>query len=122
MARLSGKTGYVLLYGATATGVRNWTMDHTFEVIDVTGFDSSGHRQYVPGIDDWKGSFAGFKDGVPLAIGTSGTIGLYESTSTTQVWTGTMIVTGRHQTVAVDGAVEYGYDFQGSGALTAPTA
>ncbi len=122
MARLSGKTGYVLLYGATATGIRNWSLDHTFEMLDTTGFDSGGHRNYIAGVDDWKGNFAGFKDGVVLAIGTSGTIGMYESTSTTQVWTGTMLISGRHASVAVDGVVEYSYDFQGAGALTPPTA
>lgn len=122
MPRLSGKAGYILVYGATATGIRNWSVDHTFDMLDVTAFDSSGHRQYVAGVDDWKGSFAGFKDGIILAIGTSGTVGLYESTSTTQVWTGTVLISGRHASVAVDGVVEYSYDFQGSGVISPPTA
>ncbi len=121
MARLSGKTGSVQVYGATATGIKNWSLDHTFEMLDVTGFDSSGHRNYVAGIDDWKGSFSGFKDGAPIAIGTSGTIGLAESTDTTQVWTGTMLISGRHSTVAVDGLIEYSYAFQGSGLISPPT-
>jgi len=87
----------------------------------VTGFDSGGHNEYVAGVDDWKGSFAGYKNGAPIAIGTSGTIGLAESTAATQQWTGTVLISGRHSTVAVDGVVEYSYDFQGTGALTPPT-
>ncbi len=121
MGRLSGKTGSIQVYGATVTGIRNATLDHTFEMLDVTGFDSSGHRNYVAGVDDWKGSFDGFKDGVPLAIGTSGTIGIAESTATTQLWTGTVLISERHATVAVDGVVLYSYNYQGSGVLTPPT-
>lgn len=122
MGRVSGKTGYIQVYGATVTGIKNWSMEHTFTMLDVTGFDSSGHKNYIAGVDDWKGSFSGFKDGVVLAIGTSGTIGLVESTTANQLWTGTVIVSGRKPTVAVDGVVEYSYDFQGINVLTPPTA
>ena len=122
MARVSGKTGSIQVYGATVTGIRNWSLDHTFEMLDVTGFDSSGRRQFIAGVETWNGNFAGQKDGAPIAIGTSGTVGLTESTTANQIWTGTVLISGRHSTVAVDGVVEYSYDFQGTGALTPPTA
>lgn len=122
MARLSGKAGSVQIGTATATGIRQWSMEHTFEMLETTGFDSSGHREYIPGVDNWAGSFAGPKDGVPLAIGAQVAIVLKESETTGQRHTGSAILSVRGHTITVDGLVEYTYNFVGTGTLTVATA
>lgn len=122
MARLSGKAGNVLIGTATATGIRQWSMDYTFEILETTGFDSSGHREYIAGVDQWSGNFVGAKDGAPLSLGVMVGLDLRESTATGQRWTGSALISAIHPTIAVDGLVEYSYDFQGSAALTVATA
>jgi len=124
MARLKGSGGNVK-YGAgpsTAAGIRSWTLDYTMNVEDVTGFDSSGHKEFLPTIDEWSGSFEGFKDGAPISIGTEVALELEESSTANQEWTGQGIITAVHANVAVDGVVTYSYDFQGTGALTPASA
>ncbi|MBU2060031.1 MAG: hypothetical protein KKB38_20140 [Gammaproteobacteria bacterium] len=102
---------------ATTAGVKSWTLDKTMEVADTTGFDSSGHRTFSPTVDQWSGSFEGYKDGTPLTIGTMVLIELQESSTITQQYRGSAVLTSVHPSVSVDGLVLYSYDFQGSGAL-----
>ncbi|MBU2060032.1 MAG: hypothetical protein KKB38_20145, partial [Gammaproteobacteria bacterium] len=107
---------------AAVTGIKSWTVDYVFDALEGTGFDSSGHRVYTPGLDGWSGSFEGYKDGTPLTIGTEVALILKESATATQKWYGQAIITGAHPAGAVDGLIAISYDFQGTGALTIPTA
>lgn len=103
-------------------GIKSWTLDQTVSAIEVTGFDSSGHKAYIPGLADWSGTFEGYKEGVPLTIGSQVGLELRESSTATQQFRGNAIITGLHANVAVDGAVTYSYDFQGTDSLVIPTA
>ena len=105
----------------TIAGIRGWTIDETMDVVDVTSFQDGGHKTFIPTLDGWSGSFDGFKDGAPLAIGTEIALELRESSTSTQQWRGSAILTGRHPNVSVDGAVIYTYDFLGNHKLEAPT-
>ena len=122
MARISGKAGNVLVATVPTVGIRSWTLDAVMNTQEVTGFDSSGHKEFLPTIDEWAGSFEGFKDGAPLAKGTEIALELQETATATQKWTGQAIITAVHPSTAVDGVVMYSYDFQGTAVLTAPTA
>lgn len=122
MARLAGYGGSVLIGTATATGIREWSLDYTVAVLDGRGFDDGQNPHPVMGAKDWGGSFRGPKDGAPLTLFTSCTLTLKESTTTGQSWSGTAYLTGIHNTVPVDGLVEYSYDFVGKGTLTQATA
>ena len=122
MSRLSGKAGSVQYAGVAATGIKQWSMEHTYEILESTGFDSSGHREYIPGVDDWKGNFAGPKDGAPLAVGVQVALVLKESETAGQRFTGSAILSVGGRTVTVDGLVEYTYNFVGTGTLTEATA
>ena len=122
MARLSGKAGSAYITDADVDGIKSWTLDYTYDALESTGFDSSGHRAYIPGLDGWRGSFEGYKEGVPLTIGTEIALELKESATATQKFTGQAIITGLHANTPVDGLVTYGYDFQGTAALVIPTA
>lgn len=124
MSRLAGYGGNVK-HGAgptTATGIKSWTLDYTFEALEGTAFDSSAKRVYTPGLSGWSGSFEGFKNGAPITIGTEVALELEESSSANQEYTGQAIITGFHGATMVDGLVTYGYDFQGTATLTVASA
>ena len=121
MAKLAGYGGSVSVATVTVAGIKSWTLDHTFATLETTGFDSSGHKAFIPGIDEWAGSFEGFKDGAPLTIGTEIALILKESAVATQYWTGQAIIMGRHPQASVDGAVIYSYEFQGTSTIAPPT-
>jgi predicted secreted protein len=121
MARISGKSGNVTVAASDVTGIKSWTLDQTFDALEGTAFDSSGHRTYIPGLDGWSGSFEGYKNGAPLTIGTEIALVLEESETATQVFSGQAIITGFNASTGVDGLSTYSYTFQGTGALTIAT-
>jgi len=122
MAQIAGTAGEVQIAGATVAGIKSWTLDYVMDALETTDFGDSGHRTYLPGIDSWAGSFEGYKDGAPSAIGAEVALTLKQSGTAGQVYTGQAIMTGCHATVAVDGIVGEAYDFQGTGTLTVATA
>jgi hypothetical protein len=124
MAHRAGRVGQVDS-PAAVTGIRNWTLDYTVDTVDTTDFADAGTATYTPTISRWSGTFAGLKDGVPQTLGTSSTaitIKLYETQEASEFWTGSCFITGVSSSVAFDGAVEYSYTFQGTGALTVAAA
>ena len=122
MSRLAGKAGEVTIGGATVAGIKSWTIDQAVDVHESTAFDSSGVKAYIPGSSGWSGSFEGYKDGAPLTIGTEIALVLKESQTATQKFNGQAIITGLSGGTSIDGLVTYSYTFQGTGALTIPTA
>jgi hypothetical protein len=107
---------------AEVTGIKSWTLDYTTSMVDTTDFASSGVRDILPAVSQWAGSFEGYKDGVPLSIGSEYYLTLGESNTDGQGWLGKAIITGAHPNVAFDGSVTYSYDFEGTDALGTPTA
>jgi hypothetical protein len=99
-------------------GINTWTLDYTSDALETTDFADAGVKSYVIGGSGWTGTFAGYKDGVPLSIGEQYGIELAESATTTQMWLGTIFITGVNPTVGHDGVVSYSYTFQGTGDLT----
>ena len=122
MGQISGKAGEVLVAAATVNGIKSWTVDYVVDALDTTDFADSGKRTFIAGLSGWSGSFEGFKDGAPTAIGAEIALILEESTDATQKYTGQAILTGSHPVVSVDGIVGMAYDFQGTSTLTVPTA
>ncbi len=121
MARVSGVTGSVST-GSTVNGIKSWTLDQVFDPIETTGFDSAGNRTYVPVLSGWSGSFEGYKNGAPLAIGTVISLSLLETSTSGQLYTGSAIVKGLSAKTSVDGVATYAYQFQGTSTLTIATA
>ena len=107
---------------AMVDGIKSWSLDYNVEMLDVTDFGSSGTKEYTPGITGWSGSFEGFKDGVPLGIGSEVHLSLRETQSTGQCWTGKAIISKVTPKTDVDGIVSYSYDFQGTGNLSVASA
>jgi len=106
----------------TIAGVKSWKLDYVFDVVETTGFDSGGAKTYSPTLKGWSGSFEGYKDGAPLTIGTIVGLELQESSTSTQQYRGSAIITGLHPSVSVDGLAVVSYDFQGTHGLEIPTA
>ncbi len=107
---------------AELDGMKSWTLDYTADTLESTDFGSSGVKEYIIGGSGWSGSFEGFKDGVPLSIGSEVYLTLGESSTASQNWIGKVIITGTHPNTSADGIVTYGYDYQGTGALEIPSA
>ncbi len=123
MARLAGYGGDCYVAAAQVAGIREWSIDDNNTALETGGFDTGQDKAFLPGQNEWSGSFNGFKEGAPLSKGTVVAISLRELDGTaTTYWTGNCIITGRSGAAAVDGIVSYNYTFQGTGALTPPSA
>ena len=107
---------------AELDGMKSWTLDYTADTLETTDFADSGVKSYIIGGSGWAGSFEGFKDGVPLGIGSEVYLTLGESATASQNWIGKVIITSAHPNTASDGIVTYSYDYQGTGALEMPSA
>ena len=120
MAQLVGKNGFVDIGGSTIAGIREWKIDKTYDVIDVTAFSDAGTlaaKDKMTGLYQWSGSFSGnHTDAVSYALtGASVTLKLY--INNTEYYTGSAYITGSHPAVTVDGEAVTAYDFTGTGAL-----
>lgn len=124
MARVRGCGGNVIVGTGTTgvTGIREWSLDYTVNIIDGRGFDDAGEPHPVLGMQTWEGKFNGPKDGAPLTLFATAALTLKESTTTGQQWSGSALLSGIHPSVTVDGLVQYSYDFVGIGTLTIATA
>ncbi len=126
MARLAGYGGSVKTVSGTVetevTGMREWTLDYTADILDGRGFDSTENPHPIVGPKNWGGGFAGPKNQAPMTIGGSAvSLKLYEGTGSGQYWIGSAFVTEVHPSVSVDGLAEYSYTFIGKATLTAAT-
>ena len=102
-------------------GIREWTLDVGASIQDTSSFSDGQAKVFTVTSKQWSGSFSGFKDGPPLQIGTVMGLELQESSTPTQMWRGSGIITNIGPAVSVDGIVTYAYDFQGIHALEWPT-
>ncbi len=118
MTKVAGTKGYVGVSTAVA-GINQWSLDYTIDPLETTDFSASGVATYTTGITRWSGNFSGFKDGVPQSVGASVNLFLAEYPSAGSIWKGVAFITGIHPANTFDGLVQYSYDFQGDGALTA---
>jgi len=102
-------------------GIKSWNLDSVANTLDVTDFDDAGIKTFLPGCTEWSGSFEGYKEGIPLSIGAEVYLVLGETSIAGQAWLGKAIITAAHPTTSHDGIVSYGYDYQGTGSLQAPS-
>ncbi len=121
MGQIAGKLGEVRVGGTTVAGMKSWTVDYVVDAMETTDFADAGVKSFIAGISEWAGSFEGYKDAAPTAIGAEIALILKESTDATQQYTGQAILTGIHETVSIDGVITEAYDFQGTQALVVPT-
>lgn len=119
MGKLAGKSGHVHTASAAAvTGINQWTLDYTVDMLETTDFSVSGVAAYIPGVSRWSGSFSGYKDGAPINLGVTNSVSLELAENASTSWLGVAYISGVHPSTNFDGLVSYSYDFQGTGALT----
>lgn len=106
---------------AEVVGIREFSLDASAAVQDSSAFSDGINKVFTVTSKQWSGSFNGFKDGPPLAIGTVMGIELQESATPSQMWRGSAIITSVGPASSVDGLVLYPYTFQGIHALEWPT-
>ena len=119
MAEVCGKDGS-LVFSSGGYSVHNWTLNYVGPALETTDFDdSSGGRSFIPGITSWSGSYDCFyATGNTVVAGSTGTIYLMPTSSTTtSLFTGSVIITGMDVGTPIDGIVTQSYTFQGSGKL-----
>jgi hypothetical protein len=122
MAKIHGKGGDVDT-GSSVSGINAWTLSHDGEAAETTDFASAGTKEYIPGLTGWAGTFAGFKDGPPIAPNSIVSLSLEEvAGSATEKYTGSAIVTNHSVDTNTAGVVTYTYTFVGTGLLTPASA
>ena len=115
-----------IVAGTQVVGIREWTLDAVANVQDVSAYSDGQDKVFAVTQKEWSGSFSGFKDGPPLAIGTHVAVELMEAEvalpgPSTAAWRGQAVITNVRPASSVDGVVQYAYDFQGIHALEWPT-
>lgn len=108
-------------------GIRSWSIDQVANVQDVSAYSDGQDKVFAVTQKEWSGSFEGFKNQAPLAVGTNVGLELFEAEPTwptvpTQSWRGQAVITNCRPSSTVDGVVQYAYDFQGIYNLEVPTA
>lgn len=107
---------------AEVDGIKSWNLEYSSDMLDTTDFANVGISAFIPGKNQWSGSFEGYKDGVPLNIGAEVYLVLGETNTAFQGWMGKAIIMAVRPVTDHDGIVSYSYDFQGTGALEVPSA
>lgn len=141
--RVSGLQGYVLVSSPTVTGsadewlgAKSFTVAINADAPDVTGFDSGGWKETVPGLKSFTGSVEASWDSDMdlLVLGTGGTpplVGIGKTIRMQQVLHQytvnsvekvtalifNAVITNLTWNVAVNGAVEYSIQFAGDGSI-----
>lgn len=135
MAKFTGNNGSIsMASGATSNwgagvvtaNVFNWSLNYSAKNIDVTGYNSSGWEENLPGLKSGVGTFNMYADdtqALNLATSNSGTVPVVELRlfSTTRKFSGTANITG--MVVNSDGksdeAPTVTYSFKYTGSFTA---
>lgn len=122
--------------GGAPYGFTNWTLDWTADAPDVTNFQSSGAREFINGIYQWKGTgernFSLEDAAWTTNIWVGGVVNTWQwvrffvqyaaipTTTPGQAiyYEGLALVTATNVTWPHDGIVTQKYDIQGAGALT----
>ncbi len=120
MARFSGKSGSITTMGSNAV-ITKWDIDAVGDVLDVTGMDSGGVKEFIAGLKEWSGTLSAFPTGdiSTWAPGSSFSAVAFASGSTgAPKLTGNVIVKSLKISTSVDGVVSAEVSFQGTGTLT----
>ena|SRR3990167_1214710 len=124
MAKVAGRSGYVALGATTSqvTGINQWSLDYTLDMLETTDFSASGVAAFIPGVSRWSGTFSGYKDGAPIGLGVTNSVSIFLAENANINWSGLAYISGIHPNNNHDGIVSYGYDFQGTAALVVASA
>ncbi len=121
MARSAAYSATVNFNGSNVLVVTEATIEESVDMLDSTGFDSSGNRAFVAGLTKRQGTITAWKTALPLARGSEVTLKIQETANANANWNGNALIGNLAVTAPVDGLVKYTYSWTGTGAWTAPT-
>ena len=127
-------TGSIKKYG----GFFNWSLDYTCDAIEITDFSSSGHREYIAGLDGWAATADQYwvDTGIEAlrrrqSVGSNTYIiakfyvndittakGTQSGSDTGDRYEGWCLITGLSPSVAIDTVVQQSLSFQGTSIIT----
>jgi len=123
MATVAGQDAD-LTVGSLSVCAHSWSMDINIDALEDTSWcwtgDDVGWRSYIPGLKGFSGSFECYASDVPSSalIPTTAIAGrFYVKKSTFMGYKGSVVITGVHPGVDIDGIATLTYDYQGTGAL-----
>lgn len=119
MAHVSGKTGGVTA-ASFATGAYNWSFDWDADALETTDYGSSGQREYIAGLTGGSGTFVCRGDAANNTATVGTTVALTLTVSSGKTYTMTALITGKGETVPVDGLHETTVSFVATGSITKP--
>ena len=127
-------TGAIKKYG----GFFNWSLAHVCDALEITDFSSSGHREYIAGIDGWSATAEQYwvDSGIDAlrrrqSAGSNTYViakfyvndnttakGTQSGSDTGDRYEGWVLMTGLNASVAVDTVVGQSLSFQGTSIIT----
>lgn len=125
---LSGKAGKVTAGGNEFVKVTRWNLTESKDAPDVTGYDSTGDREFVHGLRTytisveahWEESPGGGQVGEPPDITTDVDVAFQLETDAvpSKTITGNAVVTNCTTDCPIEGSLDYTFDLLGNGAIT----
>ena len=132
MAAVAGKGGTVTYAGGNVATLKEWSLDISPDMHDVTSFTTAAPtwKEFIAGLNSWTGSLTGTLD--PASTGqnnlitdslapVSAAVILEKDQTNGGKYSGNALISGASVGVVIDGLVDMGWDLQGTGALTYTT-
>ncbi len=113
---IAGYKGDVYFSNGYNANPHSWSLDAEADMLEVTGFESGNHREYIAGLQQWSGSVTYYlsRDEEPPKPGdTEADLRLYVDEN--RYWGGYVLVTNVSVTTDLEEAEELTVEFQGVG-------
>ncbi len=132
MAAVAGKGGTVTYAGGSVATLKEWSLDISPDMHDVTSFTTAAPtwKEFIAGLNSWTGSLSGTFDAASTGQNNlitdsltpvSAAVILEKDQANGGKYSGNALISGASVGVAIDGLVDMGWDLQGTGALAYTT-
>lgn len=114
---IAGYKGDVYFSNGYNANAHSWSLDTEADILEVTGFESGQHREYIAGLRQWSGSVTYYisrDEDPPVPGDTEADLRLYVDEH--RYWGGYVLVTDVSITTDLEDAEELSVEFQGVGA------
>ena len=129
----TGKSAKVLWAAGFVEDLDAWDVSFDTDMYETTQFTTGTvqSREHIPGLSTWTANVSGNADETSTGLddlrtaalaNTSGTILLYISKTEGASYTGATFISNLSVSAPIDGKVDLGFAFQGTGTLTYATA
>ena len=133
MAAETGKSAKVLYGAGMVQDLDAWDLSFDTDMYETTQFTTGTvqSREFIPGLSTWTANISGNADETSTGLddlrdaalaNTTGVILLYISKTEGASYTGNTFISNLSVSAPIDGKVDLGFAFQGTGTLTYATA